>query len=261
MQYKILYACVSHLGKVRQTNQDNFICDGRYMELDGNDLIFPLCGACISSEGPLFGVFDGMGGEQCGEIAAHIAAQLASGLKVKGNGMEQLAAFCTEANQAICDRTKELDLRSIGTTAAMLLFSQKIILCNIGDSKVFRFRRGELEQLSMDHICPAPFGVKPPLSQSLGMPADEIRIEPYFLKCNYVNGDVYLICSDGLTDMLTNEEIGGILASENVENAATQLLDKALEKGGIDNTTIILCKIEKAPLSIFQLKSLRKREV
>lgn len=260
MQYKILYACVSHPGKVRRTNQDNFICDGRYMELDGSDLTFPLYGVRTTSEAPLFGVFDGMGGEQCGEVAAHIAAKLASSLTVKGNGMEQLAAFCTEANQAICERSTELGLRSTGTTAAMLLFSQKPILCNIGDSRVFRFRRGELEQLSVDHICPAPFGRKPPLSQSLGMPADEIRIEPYFLKSNYVNGDLYLICSDGLTDMLTNEEISGILAFEDVEKAATQLLDKALEKGGIDNTTIILCRVEKEPLSIFQRKSLRKRE-
>lgn len=257
MRYSILYACVSHPGKVRRVNQDNFICNGQYMEPDGNALSFPLRGTCNCAENPLFGVFDGMGGEQCGEVAAEIAARQASNLRVHGDGLDVLAAFCRRANRAICDFSAQNGVTSTGTTAAMLLFMKhKIFLCNIGDSKIFRFRRGQLEQLSMDHLCLAPFGVKPPLSQNLGLPPEEIKIEPYFLKLSYAPDDVYLICSDGLTDMVTNEEIQQVLSSTPVESAAELLLEQALAKGGKDNTTILLCKTEKEPFRLFQRKPL-----
>lgn len=252
MGYRILYSCVSHPGKVRRVNQDNFICNGKYLQIEGGNLSFPLCGTCVSADNPLFGIFDGMGGEQCGEVAAYIAALRASTLAVHGDGQKALAAFCQRTNQAICNFSARNGVSSAGTTAAMLLFGKKLILCNIGDSKVFRFRCGELEQLSTDHVCMAPFGVKPPLSQNLGIPPEETKIEPYFLKTAYAAGDVYLICSDGLTDMLANEEIKNVLASVPAESAAEQLLEQALEKGGKDNTTIILCKVEKEPHGLFR---------
>ena len=259
MRYRILYACVSHPGKVRQINQDNFICGGTYMPLEGSEIDFPLCGSCTSADNVLFGVFDGLGGEQCGETAAFLAAQEASAWNLQGDGEDALMALCQKANQSICEFSVQQGIRSAGTTAAMLLFGQKIYLCNIGDSKIFRFRQGQLEQLSLDHICPVPFGVKPPLSQSLGIPVEKAIIEPYTLKKNYAAGDVYLICSDGLTDMVKQEDIQAILASAPVETAVQQLLDQALEKGGIDNTTILLCRIEKESRSLLQ-RILRKRE-
>ena len=73
MRYRIRYSCLSHIGRVRSINQDNFICDGRYMELGGIPFAFPLRGIKTSGETSVFGVFDGMGGEECGEIASYIA--------------------------------------------------------------------------------------------------------------------------------------------------------------------------------------------
>lgn len=261
MSYRIHYTCVSHPGKVRQINQDNFICNGQYMPLANNDISFPLQGSCNVSDSPLFGVFDGMGGEQHGEVAALIAARHAAVLTPHRDGIETLRFFCQKANHFICNYSVEKGVTSTGTTAAMLLFTKKnLCLCNIGDSRIFRFREGTLEQLSVDHLCVAPFGVKPPLSQNLGISPKEMRIDPYFQKFSYSPEDLYLICSDGLTDMVTNEKISEILSSAPLDSATTQLLDLALENGGKDNTTLILCRIEKESQWPFFKKTNGKRE-
>jgi protein phosphatase len=134
----------------------------------------------------------------------------------------------------------------MGTTAAILLFSEKkIILCNIGDSKVFRISNRRIKQLSVDHIAAAAYGVKPPLSQHLGIPPAEMIIEPYLAQGKYNNRDVYLICSDGLTDMVMEEKILQIISELPFDEASNKLLEQALRNGGKDNITIILCKIEQ----------------
>ena len=257
MSYNIRYSCVSHVGKIRNVNQDNFICDGLYIDKD-KPLSFPLCGVCSSKDAPLFGVFDGMGGEQRGEVASYIAAKTAAALVLGKDAVAALAAFCNSANMDICEYAAQNDLFAAGTTAAMLAFtSEGVTLCNIGDSKVFRFCEGNLEQISTDHVSTAAFGVKPPLSQNLGIPPTELIIDPYYARGRYNDGDIYLICSDGLTDMVTTEEISDMLAAKPVEDACAQLLEKALDKGGRDNTTIIICKVERAAGRFFK----RKRDV
>ena len=112
----------------------------------------------------------------------------------------------------------------------------------------------------MDHIAVAAFGVKPPLSQNLGIPPDELVIDPYFARGSYNDGDIYLICSDGLTDMVSADGITEVLVSTPIEDAITKLLDKALANGGKDNTTIILCKIERQSEWFFSWKRRTKRK-
>ena len=97
----------------------------------------------------------------------------------------------------------------------------------------------------MDHTAPFTFGGKPPLSQNLGIPPDELKIEPYVAKGQYYDGDVYLICSDGLTDMVSEEEIADTLSGRGILEAQKRLLNAALDNGGKDNITIILCKVRK----------------
>ena len=115
----------------------------------------------------------------------------------------------------------------------------------------------------MDHVTVAAFGVKPPLSQNLGIQPTELVIDPYFARGPYNDGDIYLICSDGLTDMVTSEEISKILTSAEVlNNAIEKLLEKALTNGGRDNVTIVLCKIERNPRWLSNLKRfIQKRGV
>ena len=102
--------------------------------------------------------------------------------------------------------------------------------------------------------------MKPPLSQNLGIPPNELVIDPYLARGAYNDGDVYLICSDGLTDMVSTEEITQVLISEPIEEAITLLLDKALANGGKDNTTIILIKIERQSGWFFKRKRHTKRK-
>lgn len=249
MQYSIHYSCISHIGNVRRINQDNFICDGHYIETSETNIFFPLCGIKSSKEISIFGVFDGMGGEECGEKASYLAAKNAAILSVDASPATTFAQFCQTVNAEICSYVEENSLSSMGTTAAMLAFSSSgITLCNIGDSKIFRFSSGFLEQISKDHVAVSAFGIKPPLSQNLGIPPSEWEIDPYLAQGNYNDGDLYLICSDGLTDMVDTEEIVSLLASsENTKEATQKLLETALNNGGRDNITIILCKVERNP--------------
>jgi protein phosphatase len=160
--------------------------------------------------------------------------------------VDELLGFCKEANNKICQYGIENDVESMGTTAALLAFTKnEIFLCNIGDSKIFRFADEKLEQISVDHYIKTAYGKKPPLSQNLGIPESELAIAPYFAKGHYNDGDIYLLCSDGLTDMVTVTEIRQILIESTFEDIATKLLKKALQNGGKDNITIIVCKVKR----------------
>lgn len=251
MNYTVHYFCCSDIGKCRSMNQDNFICDGTYMS-DGDEMpTFPLVGHLSCSHPFLVGVFDGMGGEECGEIASLIAAKCAAKVSIGRRPPDDLLKFCKYANEKICEYVAENNIGAMGTTAALLAFtSNGIALCNIGDSKIFRFADRKLEQISTDHYAVAPHGLKPPLSQNLGIPVSEMVIEPYVAWGPYKDGDIYLLSSDGLTDMVTAEAITKILLETTLDEALDRLLNTALENGGKDNITIILCKVEREKRSL-----------
>lgn len=246
MRYNIHFVCVSHIGNVRAVNQDNYICAGQYIELNDTNAKELLVGTVSSTSKTLFGVFDGMGGEECGEVAAYIAAKSATSLEIGSNPISDLSQFCYKTNEELCDYVNENNITSMGTTVAMLAFTSKdITLCNVGDTKIFHISNGIIEKISRDHLAVSAFGVKPPLSQNLGIPSEELIIEPYFAQGVYADGDTFLICSDGLTDMLTLDEILEGIKSNSLPKACQFLLEKALEKGGKDNITIVLLNIKK----------------
>lgn len=251
MNYIVHYSCWSHVGKRRSINQDNFICDQTFMDDSGKQPAFPLAGHLIHDHPVLIGVFDGMGGEECGEIASFLAAQNAAEASIGDTPLEDLLQFCKDANERICSYAAENKIAAMGTTAALLAFTNsEIALCNIGDSKIFRFADKKMEQISVDHYAVATYGIKPPLSQNLGIPSSEMVIDPYVARGQYNDGDIYLLCSDGLTDMVTIEEITRILVETEFNKAAGKLLDTALKNGGKDNITIILCRVEREKHSI-----------
>lgn len=248
MKYNILFSCISHIGKCRSVNQDNFLCNGQYMKLDNSEVVFPLEGEIQSENYPVvLGIFDGMGGEECGEVAAYIAAKNFAESILSKDIVSDLKKIYFDTNEKICDYIIKNKLSSMGTTAATLVFSNKeIILSNIGDSKIFLFSDKKLAQISVDHIITSSLGGgKSPLTQNLGIPTTELMIEPYIAQGCYNNGDIYLICSDGLTDMVTFEEILSVLSNTKFENISNVLLEKALANGGKDNITLIVCKVKR----------------
>lgn len=246
MDYKISYCCVSHTGKSRNINQDNFVCNTCFMETNEKNIKFPLSGVCSSKDSVVFGIFDGLGGEECGEVAAYIAAKNASVLQITKNVSQELLEFCNKTNEDICNYTTSHQLSSMGTTAALVAFTnKKITICNIGDSKIFRFHNKTLEQISQDHVMISTFGTKAPLLQNLGISPTEITIDPYLAEGLYQHNDIYLLCSDGLTDMVPTEDIAHTLFLQPIGAAIHTLLYKALANGGKDNISIILCKVEQ----------------
>lgn len=245
MNYRISYQCCSHTGKLRKNNQDNFLCGGQVLPADQGTAPAFVQGA-QTGQAAVFGVFDGMGGEEKGELAALMAAETAAQMQPGDAPLEDLIEVCRKANGKICRYIQEENLRAMGTTAAMLCISgEEASLCSVGDSSIFRLRQGKLEQLNQLHTVPGAYGTKPGLYQYLGIPEGEQLLEPDLRRERLSPGDEYLLCTDGLTDMLTRTELEQILNTQPFEEAAQRLQDAALERGGKDNITLILCRVEE----------------
>ena len=150
-------------------------------------------------------------------------------------------------NEAVLQAKREQCTDRMGTTMVALYFSGRYVyVCNIGDSRAYRLRDGEFLQISEDHVEHRPERThrKAPLTQHLGIDPEDMLIEPYIAKGELRKGDMYLLCSDGLTDMLSNLEISCLMHdSTSVDECVTQLIQAALEKGGRDNITVIVCRI------------------
>lgn len=238
----IQYVCVSHTGLVRRINQDNFICGRQYRSTDADAACTRLSGILPVRRAGLFGVFDGMGGLPCGDTASLCAAAYASTFKPGSSSLKAMKRLCADADAAVRAEAAALGLREIGTTAVLLCFSGRhAAVCSVGDSRVYRFADGMLTQVSVDHVVPSAFGGKLLLSQNLGMLSDAGTIAPYARRLRARPDEVFLLCSDGLTDMLPDEEIRRILTAFPCDEAADRLLDAALDRGGRDNITIMIC--------------------
>ena len=256
MNYKIDYVCISDIGRCRSENQDNYFCGGQTRSLEqaqSQTLSVPVTGQIDSRAPALIAVFDGMGGEQCGDVAAMLAAESAKNAKFTGDAQETLLDVCHDANDKICRFVDDHCLACMGTTAAIAAFEENgITICNIGDSRIYLLSDGNITRISKDHVVDMPHVVKAPLSQNLGIPDDVMTIEPYIATGVYEDGDRYLLCTDGLTDMLTDEEICEISRKNSLTEAAQKMMDTALERGGRDNITIILCEIREENRNLLQ---------
>lgn len=203
-----------------------------------------LTGTVTNNKLNIMGVFDGLGGEERGEDASYIAAKTVAEFSYGRKIIKSTTELFQKANDEICFFAEENNISSMGTTAAMLIYGRKeIVLCNIGDSKVFRYSEGKMEQISKDHISVGVYGTKPPLSQFLGIPSSEMEIVPYVAHGYYNPGDIYIICSDGLTDMVGTEEIEHIIRDNEFPDICVALLEQSLSNGGKDNITIIVNRI------------------
>ena len=230
-------------------NQDNFWSPKKFLPNDNEGLKSGIYKTTKIKNSPAFAVFDGMGGEKNGEVAAGIAA---SGFdkfyraNIKKSVSDFVEQVCLVLNKQICTYKDDNQISRMGTTAAVLAFGDtKVYFSNIGDSRIYRYRENQLTQISVDHSETAPPDRKAPLSQHLGIPPSEFIIEPYFNSEEYIIGDKYVLCSDGITDMLESKELIALLKKDNspLKNAEN-IIAAASEKQGKDDMTIIICEVE-----------------
>jgi serine/threonine protein phosphatase PrpC len=207
---------------------------------------------------PFFAVADGMGGAKAGEVASAMAAEAFQGETDSGEPAEaQLSRILREANRRIYDLAVADDShRGMGTTVtAAKVTGDDVSLGHVGDSRAYRFRDGELEQLTRDHslvaelersgqITPEAAEHHPQrsiITRALG-PEPDVQVDTYTLAGR--PGDVFLLCSDGLTSMISDDELGSILrGSESLEEAADSLVRGANQSGGKDNITVVLFRL------------------
>ena len=260
MAYQIEYAYTCHIGKIRNNNEDNFWCCGDSLEAQNQGMSHNRSGYMKQSEYPLLAVFDGMGGESCGEMAAFLAAEACGEhFKTAKDGIrndpeEFLNEICESMNQAICDYGRTNKINSMGTTAALLAFAEDAVYsCNLGDSRIYKSDREKFYQISQDHVLGRSLFGKAPLTQYLGMEEENLQLEPSISRQEIKIGNRFLLCSDGITDMLSDGEIADILSRDiPVAKTVEILVDRALKKGGRDNITVVLCEIMEQPRNMFR---------
>jgi PPM family protein phosphatase len=209
---------------------------------------------------PLFAVADGVGGAQAGEVASQIAVEVLSQGIPEGEGSieERLRARVEEANVRIAELA-QADARRAGMSTTLTLAyvgEDEVSVVHVGDSRLYRLREGAFERLTDDHTLVDELVRSGKLTQqeaeqhpqrsiitralgSVGIEADS-RTWPAR------GGDVYLICSDGLTGMVDEARVGELLqAAPSLSSAARTLIDAANDAGGRDNITVVLFRLEE----------------
>jgi PPM family protein phosphatase len=220
----------THVGFVRDHNEDSIL---------------------VEEDSRVFVVADGLGGHVAGEVASEIAVdRIREALDTQSlsNGAvptDLLSESLHAANEAIGDDMAEHpDRAGMGTTAVIAHVSKDgdhAWVAHVGDSRAYLVRQGSLHRITEDHSSGGPFG-RGAITQALGTGP----IDPDVLSLELEKGDRMLLCTDGLTDMLRDDTIEEIVASgdQTAQDACDTLVDAALERGGIDNITVIVVDVD-----------------
>jgi serine/threonine protein phosphatase PrpC len=213
------------------------------------------------SRSPLFAVADGMGGAQAGEVASRMAVEAFERADASGDSPEELLrATAHLANRQIFEHAQGDSSRSgMGTTlTAALVRGDEISFGHVGDSRAYVFREGRLKQITNDHSLveelrrqgkltrdqAAEHPQRSVITRALG-PEPAVEVDTMTFRAK--PGDLFLLCSDGLTTMLNDEEIAALLGREgDLERTARRLIRAANDRGGRDNITVVLFRLEGA---------------
>ena len=209
-------------------------------------------------DAPVFAVADGMGGAKAGEVASGIAVDaFKTALDEEQPPEKRLEAVARDANRRIFEMAQaDESRRGMGTTlTAAHVGERDLAIAHVGDSRAYRLRGDELEQLTHDHSLVAELErtgrlspedaehhpQKSIITRALG-PEPDVEVDTHTHPAR--PGDVYLICSDGLTTMLSESEVGSILRSAgSLQEAAEALVRAANQSGGKDNITVVLFRL------------------
>lgn len=252
---------ISVIGNVREKNEDNFYFHGEYrnIKVTQESVIYKKVSA---NDSYMLAVFDGMGGEQKGELASYLSARVLREYEIEIKNAAEKQIDLSEAiyklNNAVCEMAKKRNCTMGSTAVIMEINGRQAKVCNVGDSRAYVYRNGDLKQLSEDHtvaadserMCKAlgidliDLGTMSTnlLTQHLGVETDEFVLEPAMSNTLEIKeNDIYLICSDGLTHFVKEEDICEVLKRKESINEKGETLKKmALTAGSNDNITIIL---------------------
>src|SRR3954464_11221169 len=228
----------SDTGRARRENEDSFY-----------------------ARSPMFAVADGMGGAQAGEVASQLAVEvLQEGLPDRGGSIEErLRELVEEANSRINALSRTDDQRAgMGTTMTLAYVGEhELSVAHVGDSRLYRLRDGVFERLTDDHtlveelvrqgkLTPQEADHHPQRSIITRALGPEAAVEADSHTWPARDGDVYLICSDGLTSMISERQAGELVAgARSLPDAGRALIDAANAAGGRDNITVILFRLEE----------------
>lgn len=259
----IRYAVRSDKGCVRKNNEDNLFFCGRH--LVSGDLIHPFSAEGECALPAVFGVFDGVGGEQYGEWASMIAAQSLADCHLQissepASAFEKIMKSYTSTVNCKIAKAASAQGARMGTTAAVAIISQNgISAYNIGDSRIYMYNCGKLRQISVDHtLARQKIELKEytvqearrsrdwgKLTACLGIPkinGEFAEMTP--LPTIPVKGRIrLLLCSDGVSDMVPDNVIAGILRFGSPGQAGKKLMSEVLNRGGQDNASFIIADI------------------
>ncbi len=245
MPYKVVVHGLSDVGLVRQNNEDYW--------------------AQVPDES-FYVLADGMGGHQAGEIASREAVEhlcaLFKQLTINQKSLEGMQAALAEAVKHVNEIVYLMSqgnerLKGMGTTLCCLcVHSEGLICAHVGDSRIYLLRNQQLEQLTSDHSLlrelidlgqinekqAGDFHYKNIITKAIGT---EPYVEPTVRSQPAEVGDTILMCTDGLTDLLSDEEIRTIMINSSEKDVAKKLIKSAKEKGGYDNITVVIVNIQE----------------
>jgi len=227
---------LSHAGRRRRHNEDAYVV-----------------------EPPLFAVADGMGGAKAGEVASNLAAAALQETDGEGSsGEARVAGLIQEANRRVFRRaTEDRDASGMGTTMTVALVEgDRVVIGHVGDSRAYLFRDGRLEQLTDDHslvaelvrsgkLTPEEAEIHPQravITRAVGTEPD-VDVDTFSIEG--APGDLFMICSDGLTDMVDEETIREAVEENrpDLQQAAKALVNAANRVGGEDNITVVFFEL------------------
>jgi PPM family protein phosphatase len=230
------HASKTDVGRQRHTNEDNFY-----------------------DQPPLFAVADGMGGAQAGEVASEMAiSEFVGERDAEAPAEQQLEQIALAANRKIWEMAQS-DSRHAGmgtTLTAAMLDGQHVAVGHVGDSRLYLYRNGQIERMTRDHSLVEEFvrqgkltpeqAEKHPqrsvITRALG-PENSVEVDTFRIPAR--SGDVFLLCSDGLSGMVSDSDMAAILEEQcELGSVAASLVDAANENGGRDNITAVLFKVE-----------------
>ncbi|MCE6991373.1 Stp1/IreP family PP2C-type Ser/Thr phosphatase [Dyadobacter sp. CY323] len=238
---------VSDLGCVRTNNEDS----ARFIRPSSRQI--------RNNKGFLAIVADGMGGHAAGEVASQMAVETIAKTYFERDETSEESLFLafTKANRSIWQSaTRNAHQKGMGTTCtALAIVDTKLFLAHVGDSRAYLLKKGQIFQLSKDHtyvqnlvdqgvITPSEAEKHPErnvLTRAMGTHG-KVEIDVTALPHSFEDDDRLLICSDGLYDYLTNDEIAQLMLFPVLNEAAYQLIDLAKQRGGHDNITVLLAE-------------------